>query len=63
MNTLKEQLKEWKRQTRMIEQEKRQKKRQKGKKKEQLTRRDIEDLMGIRTRGYERGRGGAIRQK
>ncbi|EJR36975.1 MULTISPECIES: hypothetical protein [Bacillus] len=56
MKVLRDQLREWKKQS---EQEK---KKNKKKRKEKLSTRDIEDLMGIRGPRYERRRG-ALRQK
>lgn len=56
MKALKDQLREWKRQTNQS------KKKNKKKRKENLSTRDIEDLMGIRGPRYERRRG-ALRQK
>ncbi|MEX0416990.1 hypothetical protein [Bacillus sp. C30] len=56
MKVLRDQLREWKKQS---EQEK---KKTKKKRKEKLSTRDIEDLMGIRGPRYERRRG-ALRQK
>jgi len=62
---LKEQLKEWKRQHREVtgygQKKKRRKKAQQGKS-EQLTEREIKDLMGTNRPIYERHRG-AFRQK
>lgn len=40
-----------------------QKKQNRQHKKEKLSIRDIEELMGIRRERYERGHGGALRQK
>ncbi|MGG3115272.1 hypothetical protein [Bacillus paranthracis] len=40
-----------------------QKKQNRYQKKEKLSIRDIEELMGIRKPRYERGHGGALRQK
>ncbi|WP_165570307.1 hypothetical protein [Bacillus cereus] len=40
-----------------------QKKQNRQRKKEKLSIRDIEELMGIHRARYERGHGGAIRQK
>ncbi|MDP7979129.1 hypothetical protein [Bacillus multifaciens] len=56
MKALKDQLREWKKQSQQM------KKQKKKKRKEQLSKRDIEDLMGIRGPRYERRRG-ALRQK
>ncbi|MGE7427121.1 hypothetical protein [Bacillus cereus] len=56
MKVLKDQLREWKKQSRQV------KKKNKKKRKEKLSTRDIEDLMGIRGPRYERRRG-AVRQK
>ncbi|EOO78300.1 hypothetical protein CN923_28750 [Bacillus cereus] len=56
MKTLKDQLSEWKKQSKQA------KKKHKRKRKEKLTTRDIEDLMGIHGPRYERRRG-ALRQK
>ncbi|MEI4605927.1 hypothetical protein G9298_02410 [Bacillus thuringiensis] len=56
MKALKDQLREWKKQSTQVE------KKQKRKRKENLSTRDIEDLMGIHRPRYERRRG-VIRQK
>ncbi|HEK9103625.1 TPA: hypothetical protein SUB30_005117 [Bacillus pseudomycoides] len=56
MKALKDQLREWKKQTHQA------KKKKKKKRKEKLSIRDIEDLMGIHGPRYERRRG-ALRQK
>ncbi|MDM5189374.1 hypothetical protein QUF99_19300 [Bacillus sp. DX4.1] len=56
MKALKDQLREWKKQSRQV------KKKNKKKRKEKFSTRDIEDLMGIRGPRYERRRG-ALRQK
>ncbi|WP_206781349.1 hypothetical protein, partial [Bacillus thuringiensis] len=56
MKALKDQLREWKKQSTQVE------KKQKRKRKENLSTRDIEDLMGIHGPRYERRRG-ALRQK
>ncbi|MED1412169.1 MULTISPECIES: hypothetical protein [Bacillus] len=56
MKVLKDQLREWKKQSRQG------KKRNKKKQKEKLSTRDIEDLMGVHGPRYERRRG-ALRQK
>ena len=56
MKGLKNQLREWKKQSNKA------KKKNKKKRKEKLSTRDIEDLMGIRGPRYERRRG-ALRQK
>lgn len=56
-NSLKDQLKQWKKQNMP------QVKQKKEKKDKALTRRDFEELMGIRRPRYERGRGGAFRQR
>ncbi|EJS58175.1 hypothetical protein ICG_01914 [Bacillus cereus BAG1X1-3] len=56
MKALKDQLREWKKQSKQA------KKNHKKKRKEKLSTRDIEDLMGIRVPRYERRRG-ALRQK
>ncbi|MBO1628580.1 hypothetical protein [Bacillus arachidis] len=56
MKALRDQLCEWKRQS------KKAKKKNEKKQKETLSKRDIEDLMGIRGPRYERRRG-ALRQK
>ena len=56
MKVLKDQLREWKKQSNQI------KKKTKKKRKEKLSTRDIEDLMGMHRPCYERRRG-AIRQK
>ncbi|PHA00928.1 hypothetical protein COE51_06345 [Bacillus pseudomycoides] len=54
MKCLRDQLREWK---------KHQKKKQPKRKEEKLSVRDIEELMGMHRPRYERGRGGAFRQK
>lgn len=59
--TLKEQLKEWKRQQRLINHHGR-KKLQK-RRSERLTESEIKDLMGINMPVYRRGKGGALRQR
>ncbi|MCB4844109.1 hypothetical protein LHW04_03405 [Bacillus tropicus] len=59
MKGLKDQLREWKKQS---NQAKKKKKKKKKKRKEKLSTRDIEDLMGMHRPCYERRRG-AIRQK
>ncbi|WP_186321017.1 hypothetical protein [Bacillus mycoides] len=56
MKALKDQLREWKRQSKQV------KKKHKKKRNEKLSTRDIEDLMEIRGPRYERRRG-ALRQK
>ncbi|MFD0768851.1 hypothetical protein ACFQZ1_07985 [Bacillus sp. CGMCC 1.60114] len=56
MKSLKDQLREWKKQSQQM------KKKNEKKRKEQLSKRDIEELMGIRGPRYERRRG-ALRQK
>ncbi|MGH0939927.1 hypothetical protein ACQVTS_00995 [Bacillus mycoides] len=56
MKNLKDQIREWKKQSKQA------KKKHKKKREEKLTTRDIEDLMGIRGPRYERRRG-ALRQK
>ncbi|EKS8379512.1 hypothetical protein ACTFO8_23190 [Bacillus cereus group sp. MYBK65-1] len=56
MKVLKDQLREWKKQSNQT------KKKNKKKRKEKLSTRDIEDLMGMHRPCYER-RQGAIRQK
>ncbi|ETT84360.1 uncharacterized membrane protein (DUF106 family) [Bacillus sp. RC55] len=56
MNVLRDQLREWNKQSKQA------KKKNKKKQKEKLSTRDIEDLMGIRGPSYERRRG-ALRQK
>ncbi|EOO27790.1 phage protein [Bacillus cereus BAG1X2-3] len=56
MKGLKDQLREWKKQSNQA------KKKNKKKRKEKLSTRDIEDLMGIRGPRYGRRRG-ALRQK
>ncbi|MGE7854493.1 hypothetical protein ACQKNN_27285 [Bacillus paramycoides] len=56
MKALKDQIREWKKQSKQA------KKKHKKKREEKLTTRDIEDLMGIRGPRYERRRG-ALRQK
>ncbi|MGK8429249.1 hypothetical protein OF864_14215 [Bacillus cereus] len=56
MKTLKNQIREWKKQSKQA------KKKDMKKRDERLTTRDIEDLMGIHGPRYERRRG-AIRQK
>lgn len=56
MKVLKDQLREWKKQSNQT------KKKKKKKRKENLSTREIEDLMGIRGPRYERRRG-ALRQK
>lgn len=56
MKTLKNQMREWKKQSKQA------KKKYMKKRDERLTTRDIEDLMGIHGPRYERKRG-AIRQK
>ncbi|MGG3446485.1 hypothetical protein [Bacillus nitratireducens] len=56
MKVLRDQLREWKKQSNQV------KKKNKKKRKEKLSTRDIEDLMGIRGPRYER-RHGALRQK
>lgn len=56
MKALKDQLREWKKQSNQT------KKKTKKKRKEKLSTRDIEDLMGIHGPRYERRRG-ALRQK
>ncbi|KMN42053.1 hypothetical protein P4T54_22910 [Bacillus mycoides] len=56
MKVLRDQLREWKKQSNQV------KKKNKKKRKEKLSTRDIEDLMGIRGPRYERRRG-ALRQK
>ncbi|MGH0950010.1 hypothetical protein [Bacillus sp. GM_Baccil_2] len=56
MKVLKDQLREWKKQSKQV------KKKDKKKRKEKLSTRDIEDLMGIHGPRYERRRG-ALRQK
>ncbi|WP_242291736.1 hypothetical protein [Bacillus cereus group sp. BfR-BA-01356] len=56
MKVLKDQLREWKKQSIQV------KKKNKKNRKEKLSTRDIEDLMGIRGPRYERRRG-ALRQK
>ncbi|MED1382086.1 hypothetical protein ACQKFU_33685 [Bacillus mycoides] len=56
MKALRDQLREWKKQSKQA------KKKHKSKRKEKLTTRDIEDLMGIHGPRYERRRG-AWRQK
>ncbi|HFK1518200.1 TPA: hypothetical protein ACGXMA_004079 [Bacillus cereus] len=53
MKALKDQLREWKKQSKQVKKKKR---------KEKLSTRDIEDLMGIHEPRYERRRG-ALRQK
>ncbi|MCQ6336984.1 hypothetical protein P4409_21410 [Bacillus thuringiensis] len=53
MKVLKDQLREWKKQSKKVK---------KKKQKEKLSTRDIEDLMGIHGPRYERRRG-AVRQK
>ncbi|MBG9537547.1 phage protein [Bacillus thuringiensis] len=55
MKALKDQLREWKKRSKHAKKNKR-------KRKEKLSTRDIEDLMGIRGPRYERRRG-ALRQK
>jgi hypothetical protein len=64
--SLRDQLKEWKKQMRQQETEKRKKKRsQKPQepKSEHLSESDIKSLMGMNRARYARGRGGAFRQK
>ncbi|MBK5346090.1 MULTISPECIES: hypothetical protein [Bacillus] len=56
MKVLRDQLREWKKRSNQV------KKKNKKKRKEKLSTRDIEDLMGIRGPRYERRRG-ALRQK
>ncbi|WP_242290010.1 hypothetical protein [Bacillus cereus group sp. BfR-BA-01319] len=56
MKVLKDQLREWKKQSNQA------KKKTKKKRKEKLSTRDIEELMGIHGPRYERRRG-AVRQK
>ncbi|OUB90428.1 hypothetical protein BK784_25355 [Bacillus thuringiensis serovar medellin] len=56
MKVLRDQLGEWKKQSKQLE------KKQERKRKENLSTRDIEDLMGIHGPRYERRRG-VIRQK
>ncbi|MEB9380460.1 hypothetical protein P4J09_20765 [Bacillus cereus] len=56
MKVLKDQLREWKKQSKKV------KKKNKKKQIEKLSTRDIEDLMGIHGPRYERRRG-AVRQK
>ncbi|MBJ8015758.1 hypothetical protein JDS93_06750 [Bacillus cereus group sp. N34] len=56
MKNLKDQISEWKKQSKQV------KKKHKKKKEEKLTTREIEDLMGIHRPCYERRRG-ALRQK
>ncbi|WP_186320973.1 hypothetical protein [Bacillus mycoides] len=56
MKALKDQLREWKMQSKQV------KKKHKKKRNEKLSTRDIEDLMGICGPRYERRRG-ALRQK
>ncbi|MFJ8354110.1 hypothetical protein ACIQ69_12075 [Bacillus paramycoides] len=56
MKVLRDQLREWRRQS------KQEKKKNKKKRKENLSTRDIEDLMGIHGPRYERRRG-SLRQK
>ena len=56
MKALKDQLREWKKQATQVE------KKEKRTRKENLSTRDIEDLMGIHGPRYERRRG-VIRQK
>ncbi|MFK4468462.1 MULTISPECIES: hypothetical protein [Bacillus] len=56
MKNLKDQIREWKKQSKEV------KKKHKKKKEEKLTTREIEDLMGIHRPCYERRRG-ALRQK
>lgn len=56
MKALKDQLREWEKQSTQVE------KKQKRKRKENLSTRDIEHLMGIHGPRYERRRG-VIRQK
>ncbi|MEK5125190.1 hypothetical protein [Bacillus sp. FSL R9-9492] len=56
MKNLKDQIREWKKQSKLA------KKKHKKKKEEKLTTREIEDLMGIHRPCYERRRG-ALRQK
>ncbi|WP_201450778.1 hypothetical protein [Bacillus sp. A260] len=58
MKGLKDQLREWKKQSNQAKKKKKKKK----KRKEKLSTRDIEDLMGMHRPCYERRRG-AIRQK
>ncbi|MGD6783230.1 MULTISPECIES: hypothetical protein [Bacillus cereus group] len=53
MKVLKDQLREWKKQSKQVKKKKR---------KEKLSTRDIEDLMGMHRPCYERRRG-ALRQK
>ena len=63
---LKEQLKEWKQQHREVtgygKKKKRRQKAEKGKP-EQLSEREIKDLMGMNKPVYRRGKGGALRQR
>ncbi|UYO18763.1 hypothetical protein [Bacillus sp. 41-22] len=56
MKVLKDQLREWKKQSNQV------KKKKKKKSKEKLSTRDIENLMGVHGPRYERRRG-ALRQK
>ncbi|WP_172805394.1 hypothetical protein [Bacillus mycoides] len=56
MKVLRDQLREWNKQSKQV------KKKNKKKQKEKLSTREIEDLMGIRGPRYERRRG-ALRQK
>ncbi|KOS30601.1 phage protein [Bacillus anthracis] len=56
MKVLKDQLREWKKQSNQV------KKKPKKKRKEKFSTRDIEGLMGVRGPRYERRRG-ALRQK
>ncbi|WP_426940551.1 hypothetical protein ACQCPO_13415 [Bacillus mycoides] len=56
MKNLKNQIREWKKQSKLA------KKKHKKKKEEKLTTRDIENLMGVYGPRYERRRG-ALRQK
>ncbi len=41
----------------------RRKKKKRPKRNEQLTRQDIEELMGVNRQTYKRGRGGVLRQR
>ncbi|HDR4365046.1 TPA: hypothetical protein QCP64_001425 [Bacillus cereus] len=61
MKVLKDQLREWKKQSNQAK-KKTKKKKTKKKRKEKLSTRDIESLMGIHGPRYERRRG-ALRQK
>ncbi|NEX77385.1 hypothetical protein G4Z05_00525 [Bacillus thermocopriae] len=64
MNTLQQGLKKWTKKNNfyIMDDQKLIKRKPKNKKNENLSKRDLEDLMGTRMRTWKRGRGGALRQ-